>query len=57
MLLYFEITEKNNANQLSLFERNGKDEYTYVRDMSDLKHDHLYYLFFREKPDKNLVIE
>jgi hypothetical protein len=26
----------------------------YLRDRSELQHDHLYYLFFREKPDKTL---
>jgi hypothetical protein len=28
-----------------------------VVDRVELKHDHLYYLYFREKPDKNLIIE
>lgn len=26
-----------------------------MKDRGDLRHDHLYYLYFREKPDKNLT--
>lgn len=28
-----------------------------MTDKGELKHDHLYYLYFREKPDKNLIID
>jgi hypothetical protein len=55
--MHFEITDKNNANLLGLFERNGKDDYAYVREKGDLRHDRLYYLYFRDKPDKTLVSE
>jgi len=52
--LHFEITDKNSPSYLGLFERIGKDQYVYVREKGELKHDRLYYLYFREKPDKSL---
>jgi hypothetical protein len=55
--LHFEITDKNSASYLGLFERIGKDLYEYVTDKGELKHERLYYLYFREKPDKNLIID
>ena len=55
--MHFEITDKNSASYLGLFERVGKDRYDYVMDKGELKHDHLYYLYFREKPDKNIIID
>jgi len=39
---------------LGLLERRGRNDYAYLKDRSELQHDHLYYLFFREKPDKSL---
>jgi hypothetical protein len=41
---------------LGLFERVGAQvDYTFVKDRGDLRDDRLYYLYFREKPDKNLT--
>lgn len=53
--LYFEIVDRA-SNQLGLFERRGRSDFAYVRDKGDLRHDRLYYLYYREKPDKNLTL-
>ena len=55
LVLYFEVVEKN-SNQLGLFERRGKNDFAFVTERGQLQHDHLYYLYFREKPDKSLSI-
>lgn len=34
--------------------RRGKGEYYYIQDKSELNHDHLYYLYFRDKPERCL---
>jgi len=44
-----------NSNQLGLFERRAPDDYHFIKDRADIKHEHLYYLYFKEKPDKNLA--
>lgn len=53
MILYFEI--ERNSNKLGLLERSekGTDHY-YIQDKSELQHDKLYYLFFREKNERTL---
>jgi hypothetical protein len=39
---------------LGLIERTGVNTFVFVRDRHELKYDHLYYLYFREKPDRSL---
>lgn len=53
--MYFEISNERNSNQLGLFERRAPDDYHFVRDRADVRQDHLYYLYFREKADKSLT--
>ena len=51
--MYFEIPR--NSSQVGLFERRGPNDYHFVRERSDIRTDHLYYLYFRDKPDKSLI--
>lgn len=39
-----------NSNMLGLLERRDRVQYVYLKDKSELQNDHLYYLYFREKP-------
>jgi hypothetical protein len=48
LILYFEI--EKNSNRLGLLERNGDRAPILVNDKAELQADHLYYIFFREKP-------
>ena len=50
LILYYEVDQ--HANQLGLLERRGKGKYDFITEKSDLQPDHLYYLYFKEKPDK-----
>lgn len=53
--MYFEIADERNSSQIGLFERRGQNDYLFVRDRVDLRNDRLYYLYFRDKPDKTLL--
>ena len=50
MILHFELDKK--LNELGLLERKGKSDYHFIKDKNELVQDHLYYLFFRDKPEK-----
>jgi hypothetical protein len=47
---------ERNSSTVGLLYRRGPNEHYFVRDRADLRNDHLYYLYFREKPDKALAI-
>ena len=49
MKLYFEI--EHNVNRLGLLERTGREEYHFISDRAELKPDHCYYLYFRNKSE------
>lgn len=36
---------------MGLLERRGRNDYVFLKDKSDIKHDHLYYLYFKEGDD------
>ena len=51
-MLYFEIDKS--CSSLGLLERRGKGKYDFVSEKNDLMGDHLYYLYFKEKPDRGV---
>jgi hypothetical protein len=53
-LTHFEIQEKP-SQYLGLIERTAANAFSFVRDRHELQYDHLYYLYFREKPDRSLI--
>lgn len=54
LVVYFEI--EKNVNMLGIFERKGRGDYHFIHDKAELAPDHLYYLYFRDKPDKSLIV-
>lgn len=55
--MYFEIAGDKNSSQVGLFERRTVNDYHFVKERADIKHDHLYYLYFRTQPDKAILAE
>jgi len=55
-LTHFEIDEGGKSSMnLGLIERTSANTFVFIRDRHELKYDHLYYLYFRDKPDKSLA--
>ena len=51
--MHFEINDKN-SNQIGLLERRGREQFAFIKEKNELENDQLYYLYFREKPDRSL---